>query len=262
MKIWDNLHRIKIKVVRKLGYLSEGVYYVSADELGAAQHKKRDMYWFPRDACFLRQEVHTLADVIQYVRASFFRPRKGDIRIWEDSIIWHHNRSGPEAICMNTGNCGSVSSLLHYLLKDKYREVGFVAISDHIGGHVFNYIYQDGRYYLVDLLNYLYASKSIDHLSTMIYQADSLDHYAAYYRTRIGRPVLLMAAYEAKQVLPMGRRPGQPLMYFPAGTELKVLHETPQIGVTVKWHPLSQQPPKLQPCCFRPLSQNVMESKG
>jgi hypothetical protein len=124
--------------------------------------------------------------------------------------------------------------MLNFLLKDKYEEVGFMALADRQGGHVFNYIYHNECFYFVDLLNYLYANKSMDNSATMIYQADSLQRYADYYRAKSRMDIRLLVAYQSEQVLPMGRHPGQPLMFFPEEAHLKILHESPEQGIVVK----------------------------
>ncbi len=224
----------KNRILRKLSYLSEGVYYVSPEELGRAYHRKQTIYTLPRHPYYLREQINSVADVILYVRAAYFRPKMGDLRVKEGDIIWHFNRTGPETICANKGNCGGVSSLFQYLLKDKYEEVGFLAYTDENGGHVFNYVKHDSWYYFIDLLNYLYASKAREHYATMIYQADSLKRYADYYQVMSKKPIKLMVAYTANQVLPIGRRAQEPLMFFPEGVHYEVLRETPQEGIVVK----------------------------
>ncbi|SMP61416.1 hypothetical protein [Anoxynatronum buryatiense] len=242
MKLLVSIRQLQQEMIRRLSLLADGVYYVSPDELGAVNYKKTDLFHFPKEPVFLRDHLHTVSDVIHYLRAAYFRPRKGDIRIREEHLLWHHNRTGPETISMNRGNCGGVSSLMAYLLCGKFESVGFVALADRMGGHVFNYVYHDGNYYFIDLLNYLYASRSIDHLATMIYSSESIQQYADYYRQRSHREITLMVAYEGNHVLPMGRKEGQPIMFFPEGTHLQVLHESPHLGITVKQHPMLCRP--------------------
>lgn len=234
MKVDKQKKRISAKFVRWLSKVAPGVYYVSPDCLGKSRFKIEEMRRFQREPELLRQQIHTLGEVIMYVRASFFRPKMGDIRIHQPPITWHYNLSGPEAIISNHGNCGAVSSLFNYLLKGKYHEVGFVAYSDENGGHVFNYVKQDNVYYFVDLLNYLYGSKAMEHRSTMIYESSSLHQFASYYRLRSEKKIGLMVAYQAEHVLPMGRKKNEPIMYFPEQANIKVLIETPQQGIVAR----------------------------
>jgi hypothetical protein len=262
MAMVEMLREIRRHMIRKLSYLSEGVYYVSPDELGETQYKKSDMHSFPKDPFFLREKIHTLSDLILYVRTSFFRPQKGDLRVREGSMLWHFNKTGPETICDNKGNCGGISSMLNYLLKDRYDEVGFVAYADQYGGHVFNYIMQENCYYFVDLLNYLYGNRSADNLSTMIYQADSLKRYADYYREKSDQEIKIMVAYTADQVLPMGRSQGHPMMYFPAGSKLQVLHESPRERIVVQHKPVYHCPAPLNNCSMDARSDRAAECEG
>lgn len=256
------LLQIRHRMIRKLSCLAEGIYYVSSDELGAANYKRNDFHHFHKNPDDLQQKVRTLSDLILYVRTSFFRPQKGDIRVREGQILWHFNRTGPETICENQGNCGGVSSMLNFLLRDKYEEVGFIAFADKQGGHVFNYIRHEGYYYFVDLLNYLYASRTMEHYGTMIYQADSLQRYADYYRSRDEREITLMVAYEAEQVLPMGRYLGKPMMFFPKGSQLQVLHESPLEGIVVQHKPVYHCPLPLNNCLDATNSNGPAECEG
>ncbi|RQD69568.1 MAG: hypothetical protein D5S00_06485 [Tindallia sp. MSAO_Bac2] len=223
-------------VIEWLSKVAPGVYYVSPDRLGVCRYKKDEVRHFPRNPQFLRQKIHTVSEVIMYVRASFFRPQMGDIRVYQPPLTWHYNLGGEEAILANNGNCGALSSLFNYLLKEKYDEVGFIAYSDDEGGHVFNYIKQNDRYYFIDLLNYLYGSKAMEHRATMIYEAASLDHYSAYYRQRSKKNIKLLAAYEAEEVLPMGRKSNEPIMYFPEDHKVNVLYETPESGIVARFY--------------------------
>lgn len=238
----------KDQIIRKLSCVSEGVYIVAPEVVGQAYHKKQDMYQFPRDPHYLKNQVNTVADLILYVRASFFRPHLGDVRLQEGNITWHFNRTGPETICANKGNCGGVSSMFTYLLHGKYEEVGFMAFTDVLGGHVFNYIKHHEMYYFVDLLNYLYASNTRENHSTVIYQADSLKRYADYYRQQVKKDIKIMVAYQGVQVLPIGRVADKPLMFFPEGSHCQVLLESPQEGIVAQEGKVTQCPPPLNNC--------------
>ena len=248
MAMMERLREARGQIIRKLSYLSEGVYFVSPEELGEQCYHKRDMYQFPRNPSYLRENINTVADLILYVRTSFFRPQMGDLRMPEGDMVWHFNRTGPETICANKGNCGGISSMLAYILKNNYEEVGFIAFTDQIGGHVFNYIKHQKKYYFIDLLNYLYASKSMEHYSTMIYQADSLQSYADYYRKKAKEDIKIMVSYSGGQVLPIGRVHQEPLMYFPEGSRYHVLYESPQEGIVVREKQVYQCPEPLNNC--------------
>lgn len=224
------------KVLRWLSKVAPGVYHVSPECLGNSKHSIDEMRKFSREPAFLRENIHTVLETIFYVRASFFRPKIGDIRIDQPPIIWHYNVTGPEAIIANEGNCGALSSLFNYLLKGKYKEVGFVACSDEEGGHVFNYVKHDNKYYFIDLLNYLYGSKAMEHSSTMIYEATSLEAYATYYQQRSEKKIKLMVSYQSDHVLPMGRKKNEPIMYFPVKSSINILLETPEGGIVARFH--------------------------
>ncbi|SDY27473.1 hypothetical protein [Tindallia californiensis] len=223
-------------LLRWLSKVAPGVYHVSPECLGNSRYSINEMRRFPKDPAFLRENIHTVLETIFYVRASFFRPKIGDIRICQPPMIWHYNLTGPEAIMANEGNCGALSSLLNYLLKGKYTEVGFIACSDEEGGHVFNYVKQDDKYYFIDLLNYLYGSKAMEHSSTMIYEATSLEAYAAYYQQRSKKKIKLVVSYQSEHVLPMGRKKNEPIMYFPVEKPINLLLETPETGIVARFY--------------------------
>ncbi len=262
MAMMEMLREAKSQIIRKLSYLSEGVYFVSPEELGEQQYYKREMYQFPREPNYLNENINTVTDLILYVRSSFFRPRMGDLRVREGEMIWHFNRTGPETICANKGNCGGISSMLAYVLKDNYEEVGFIAFTDQVGGHVFNYIKHRDKYYFIDLLNYLYASKSMEHSSTMIYQADSLQTYADYYRKKAKKDIKMMVSYSGEQVLPIGRYHEEPLMFLPEGSRYQVLYESPQEGIVVREKKAYKCPEPLNNCASIVQHDRISNSEG
>lgn len=98
------------------------------------------------------QAITTLADAVNYVR------RAG---IVFDDIVPVSNygsfcyiKSAWQVLKDNSGQCWTMSELLHYLLKEDYEEVGYIHARTPGDGHLMAYIYHNGKYYLVNGVGY------------------------------------------------------------------------------------------------------------
>jgi hypothetical protein len=106
---------------------------------------------------------------------------------------------------------------MNYLLKDDYDEVGFMQYSQKDGsGHVFNYIKQDCKYYVIDLTHYrndflntaveegdILAYYGSDFISGNIHEVDNLMDYARYCVENFNEPPALFTAYTSINALPI-----------------------------------------------------------
>jgi hypothetical protein len=77
MAMVEMLREIRRHMIRKLSYLSEGVYYVSPDELGETQYKKSDMHSFPKDPDFPQGEDSYVIRFNPLCENIFFPATKG-----------------------------------------------------------------------------------------------------------------------------------------------------------------------------------------
>lgn len=118
----------------------------------------------------IASKINTLADAAYYmVKAGFVmnmdKPETikfKDVRVgdfgnvqYEDETFY--STSGLELLQLRIGQCSSASTLMSYLLKDNYKELGYLLLrfSDN-DGHAMIYIKNDDDiYYLVDPVKYL-----------------------------------------------------------------------------------------------------------
>ena len=118
---------------------------LTSDEISALVGKK------PEE---IREAIKTIDDLINYCAASgFSRSNAGDYKVFDEEthIQWHTNTSGYQTIKINRGNCGACSNLAAYTLDGDYDEIGFINWQGDNGGHVINYILEDGTYYVFDM---------------------------------------------------------------------------------------------------------------
>lgn len=111
------------------------------------------------DALILEQDysktaatINTLADAINYYkRAGFtFYDKRNNNRHGKFNYV----QSACQVLKSNEGQCVSMSNLNHFLLHDNYDEVGYVSVRSPGDGHVMTYILQDGKYYLINSVDY------------------------------------------------------------------------------------------------------------
>ena len=105
-------------------------------------------------------KISTLYEALQLYKIGHFYAGDDNVHYLENGINWEHHQPGYHAVRTNTGCCAANSDWLRYILDGDYDEVGFISTSQREGGgHVFNFIQQDGWYYFLDL-TYLYLGRT------------------------------------------------------------------------------------------------------
>lgn len=142
--------------------------------------------------------VKTAADVLLYMLAARITDCGGDRVSEVDGQYWHYNMTAQEVMASRTGNCGSCANLARYLLDGDYDEVGIILQAyypDNGGGHVYNYILQDGKYTIIDFSWYIFANYQAenDFPAGQMTGFDSLESAAAQCRQLYGGVSLLLA---------------------------------------------------------------------
>lgn len=133
-----------------------GVEWVPARALGDSRYTNAQISAMLRDTPEQKQaEISTLYEAMQLYQIGNFYSSDDNITVSEGGLDWEHHKPGYDAVRTNTGCCASSSDWLNYILAGDYEEVGFLAYFKLYGnGHVFNYIRQDGFYYIVDMTHY------------------------------------------------------------------------------------------------------------
>lgn len=191
----------------------------------------------------IQSKISTVPDLLQYMISSKYEDVSGDTQLIDGGIEWHFNRPGESTLRVNKGNCGATANLANYLLKDDYEEVGIINFSadSRQGGHVYNYVKSNGKYYFVDFLQY--AMSDYKRYNYRILELDRLEDYASYCIRDYGNSgekfqIKIIVAYMAENQLPIGSRmSGDEIVmrFFPKGNHVKVLYETPSEGKVVEF---------------------------
>ena len=136
--------------------LADGVWWVPINMLGRTRYTNREIADMVEHSPEEKQEeISTLYEAIQLFRISGFTYTEDNVEIPEGEVKWEHHKPGRDAVRTNTGCCAADSNWLNYILNGDYEQIGFLSYScADSDGHVFNYIYQDGYYYFIDLTGY------------------------------------------------------------------------------------------------------------
>ena len=177
-----------------------------------------------------KEKVRTAADVLMYMLAA----RVGDCGgckcdQW-DGYTWHTNLTAKEVMEQRLANCGASANLANYLLEGDYEDIGFILHAYYPGnggGHVYNYILHEGKYYIVDLSWYIFAGYDVSN-DFPVMVLDSLEQYGQRVNELYGGVCLVLAHTSTGQHLPniFGDDFGDPHYFVPEGAEYSVLYES------------------------------------
>lgn len=179
-----------------------------------------------------KEKVKTAADLLMYMMAA----KIGDVGMcncdqWGE-YVWHSNLTAREVMGRRLANCGASANLANYLLEGDYEEIGFIQhalYKGNGGGHVYNYILHEGKYYIVDFSWYIFNNYDIRR-DFPIYALNALEEYTGNLANRIyGNVSLVIACTTTGQHLPniFGEDYNEdPYHYYvPEGAQYQVLYE-------------------------------------
>lgn len=193
-----------------------GVYWVPASTLGSSEYTNSQIYQLLGASPVDKQDhIETLYEALQLYQIGAFSASDDNIRSLENNINWEHHKPGFHAVRTNTGCCASSANWLNYILRDDYDEVGFIATSQRDGnGHIYNYIKEDGWYYIIDMTHYrtdwiatAVESGNIDDyhrsesISGNIHKVKDIQLYVNYVQEFHNDPPGLMFMYTAEDCL-------------------------------------------------------------
>ena len=196
--------------------VSDGVYWVPARTLGNSDYTNAQIQAMLTDSPEAKQEkIDTLYEALQLYQIGAFSMSNDNIRIREGIVDWEHHKPGYHAVRTNTGCCATDSNWLRYILDGDYDEIGYLATSQRDGGgHIYNYIKQDGWYYFIDLTHYcvewdVTALESgnmddyyrSDYILGNIHKVKDIQDYVAYVQSDFSDPPGLMFFYTAENCL-------------------------------------------------------------
>lgn len=190
----------------------------------------------------IQEKINTVYDLLQYMISAGYDDISGDIKLKDGNFTWHSNTGAEDTIRLNKGNCGATSNMANYILKGDYDEVGYINFSADKaqGGHIFNYVKQDDKYYIIDFLQYPLSNYT--RYNYKITQLERLEDYPPYCMKSYGNggrsyQIKVIVSYTAKSQLPIGDNNSVDgvMRYFPKNTNVKVLYETPSEGKVIEF---------------------------
>ena len=143
----------------------DDVYWVPVNQLGGTRYTAADIESFIGLPPEQKQEkIHTLYEAVQLFQIGKFRGLIDNIseyHVVNDAVIerWDFHKPGYHVVRTNEGCCASDTNWLMYLLRGKYEQMGYIQYAQKDGnGHIINYIYHKGWYYMIDMMMYRYDS--------------------------------------------------------------------------------------------------------
>lgn len=184
----------------------------------------------------IRESISTVYDLLQYLTLAKFGSYSGDTKVNRGAYTWHFNRPGDNALLFNKGNCGASANVLKYVLEGDYEEVGFINYWADIGGHVFNYIKTNQKYYIIDLVQYgfeddIKLQRRAKQYS--IVELASLNDYPGKCIEFYRKDINLIAAFKGDEFghYPMAfRSNNRKICYFPEEAVITPLLEASKLG--------------------------------
>lgn len=194
------------------------------------------------DPKIIQQKISTVYDLIQYMESSNYKNISGDTKVVDKDYVWSFNKPALITINDNKGNCGATSNLANYILKDDYDEIGFIHFSADSGqgGHVFNYIKQNNKYYIIDFLKYPMGDyKGFADILIFDNLEDFPKECIIRYSDR-GRlfQIKIIVAFKSDNQIPLAYRKNEYIgKFFPIEEKenIKILYETPSEGKIVEF---------------------------
>jgi hypothetical protein len=190
-----------------------------------------------KDPKVLKEKINTIYDMMQLLIASnFTSDQRGDVKVNSGDFEWHYNRPVEVVLKDNKGNCGGCANLVNYLLEGDYDEVGYINYSrgSRLSGHVFNYIKQNNKYYIFDLIQY--ANWNFKRYDYQIVEVSDLKEYGPICKASYRNDIKLIVSYTAGTQIPIGNNSAGIMMYFPTGSKINTIYDTPNEDITVKYY--------------------------
>jgi len=201
-----------------------------------------------KSASEIKEKVNTAGDLLMYMLAAKLMLRNGCICQSAGGHTWHYNPNVHITLKENLGNCGRMANVANYILEGKYEEIGFINHSYPSGGgggHIYNYIKHQGKYYIVDFSSYLFNNYSLSNEMSVI-SLDELDDFGTRWREVFGGIAAVIAYKSPGTDLPVvfGEDSGEPgIIYYPEGADFTILYETPGTGIEIRTIPVPTQIP-------------------
>lgn len=175
----------------------------------------------------VKERVKTAADVLMYMLAAKIGDCGGDRSRVIGGKEWHYNLTAFEVMEQRLANCGASANLANYLLEGDYEEVGFILHAYYIGnggGHVYNYIRHEGKYYIVDFSWYIFTNYQPED-DFRVMALDRLEDYGKRLPELYGGVCMALAHTSPGQHYPNVFDDANGKYAIPEGTEYQLLYQ-------------------------------------
>lgn len=136
------------------------------------------------------------------------------------NLDWEVHRGGEIIKKSRYGCCSTIAAWVYYMLFEIYEEVGYICLYRNTGtGHVFNYILNDNKIYIIDFLPLLKKYANLLCIQTgeikdfvkvklftgLLYEVDSFDSFALFFSrmTKLSGIKQIFWRYSATEVSPI-----------------------------------------------------------
>jgi hypothetical protein len=179
----------------------------------------------------IKAKVKTAGDLFMYMLAARMLLIDGDNKQNIDGHVWHYNMPAYDTLAIDKGNCGRMANLANYLLEGDYEEVGFILHSwtGNSGGHVYNYIKYQGKYYIVDFSDFLFDNYDVNGQFNII-ALDKLSDYGTRWKECFGGIASIIAHTSTGTHLANVWEGNY--CYYPEGSKFTVLYQTSECQVS------------------------------
>lgn len=133
------------------------------------------------DLEIVTNNINTITDLVQYLIDGMFYYNPYFPVIAMNKFTW----AADAEFVLETrqGVCCDIANLAHYLLKDDFEKAGFILETGTEYGHIYNYFFEDGYYYVFDstlvISDRAYSSEmnSIEFYQNQIYKVKTLEEF-------------------------------------------------------------------------------------
>ena len=220
--------------------VDDAVWWVPANKLGKSRYTNREIADMSDHSPEQKQEeISTLYEAVQLFQISGFTSSEDNVSVVEENgFSWEHHKPGYDAVRTNTGCCAACADWLNYILSGDYEQVGFIGWTLPDGnGHVFNYIFQDGWYYFIDLTHYegglmttetgdMGTYRYLEYPAGSVHMARTPEDFVKYYLKTTKEPPAVFDFYQAENVLPIASEEdenGHITVYYPEGYDFRII---------------------------------------
>lgn len=141
----------KVDLAEALGISGlSGINWVPSVNLGVPDLSSEQLIKLMGEPETAKEEIDVVFEALAFMALNF-ESGSGNLEIIEDRIDWEFAKPAEVAMEDRLVNCAAAANVIKYLLEDDYQEVGYYwTYTDGRGGHVINYVIDNGSYYFFD----------------------------------------------------------------------------------------------------------------